>query len=116
MPGTAIPRSLARAQGAEELFQLLELLAEPARAAGVDGFVESCLRGIEVAQDDEGRVTSFFERHRGDSPIFAAFLIRPDHARVGRHFGVLAEERHGLLRRWVLEHQTIAAPHTSVDL
>src|SRR5208337_539892 len=52
---------------------------------------------------------------RGNGTI-GAFLIRPDDARVGRHFDIPAEERHRLLRGSVAEHETVRAPRTNIGL
>ena len=66
--------------------------------------------------DDQGLGTSFFEGHRGDGPIFATFVIRPDEAGVQHHFIVPTEERHGLRGGRVAEHQTVRAPIAGVVL
>src|SRR4029078_9790889 len=53
------------AQGDEKLVQLLERLAHVAtRASGGDGTVESFLRRIEVAHDEQRLSTLLFEGHR----------------------------------------------------
>ncbi len=64
--------------------------------------------------DDQGLGTSFFKGHRGDGPIFATFVIRPDEAGVRHHFVVPTEERHALRRVRVAEHQTVRAPDANI--
>src|SRR4051812_43224856 len=81
----------------EKRVELLELLAKPTRASGLDGFVESFLRGVEVAQDDQRLAGSFFERHRGNGATFTPFVVRPDEAGGRGHFDIPAEEGHRFL-------------------
>src|SRR5215471_6481543 len=53
--------------------------------------------------------------HRGDG-TFVTFLISPDEAGVRRHFDVLTQECHRLLRGSVAEHETVRAPRTNIGL
>jgi hypothetical protein len=87
----------ALTQSGEKPVQLLERLAHSTGAPGSDGSVERFLRGIKVPHDDERLATPFFKRHRGDRASFSCFIIRPNEARVRRHFDVPAKERHWLL-------------------
>src|SRR6185295_11099181 len=103
--------SHARAQGEEKLVQLRERLDRRIRRPGA-GSVESFLRGIELAHDQQRLATLFLEGHRGDGPTLTTFLIGPDEARVRCHFEVRAEERHGI----VFELETVLAPDTNIDL
>src|SRR5215471_8003352 len=69
----------ARAQGDEKLVQLLERLDHSVRKAGA-GSVESFLRGVEIAHDQQRLATFFLEGDRGDGPTLTTFFIRPDEA------------------------------------
>src|ERR1700733_10759258 len=100
----------------EKFVQLRELTADPACAPRRDGLVESFLRGIEVAHDDEGLGATLLEGYRCDGPTSAIFVIRPDEAGVRYHFDVLAEERHGLVRGGVAEHETVCAARAHIGL
>src|SRR5262245_60811341 len=84
-PGTASARSRtflrAPTEGDEKLRQLVERLARCAGAPGSDASVESFLRGIEVAHDDQCLPVLFLERHRGDGAVNATFVVGPDEAR-----------------------------------
>src|ERR1700685_611065 len=87
-------RKLLKYQGDEKLVQLLERLAHPILHPG-DGTVESFLRGIEFAHDQQRLATFFLEGHRGDGTV-VTFVISPDEARVRCHFDVPTEDRHWL--------------------
>lgn len=102
------------------LISRLETNHSPVRPArpgsGCQPAVESFLRGIEVVHDDESLGASFIERHRGDSPTLASFVIRPDEAGLRRHCDVPAEERHRLLGGRMAEHKTVGASRKNIGV
>src|SRR5262245_36468827 len=68
-----------RVQGDENLVQLLEGLDHSVRKAGA-GSVESFLRGVEIAHNQQRLATFFLEGQRGDGSTLTTFFIRPDEA------------------------------------
>jgi hypothetical protein len=83
---------LASAQAYEKIVQLREGLGHPALHSG-HGAVERFLGGIEFAHDQQRLAAFFLEGQCGDGAV-VAFFIRPDEARVRRHFDIFPEERH----------------------
>src|SRR5450432_1456881 len=109
-------RCTARAQGDDELVQLLERLEVPSMRPGGHGLVERGLGGIELGHDDERLAGFFLESHGGDGPTVTPFLICPHDARVRCHFEVTPEEWQRLWGSRVTEHEAVLASDMNIHL
>src|SRR5260370_2891897 len=82
---TSLLLSQALTQGDEKLAQLIERLDHCIGCSGA-GSVERLLRSIALVQDHQRLAALFLQRHRGDTPALATFLICPREARLRLHF------------------------------